>query len=85
MLHFYDTNAVGTKSQAVHYVITLTLVLHKISSSEAYRAVSKALHGIFIGLSLIQVRFRKSEYSVLDDAIRGSAAVLGRSFMQHQG
>ena len=32
---------------------TLTLVLHKISSSEAYRAVYKALHGIFTGLSLV--------------------------------
>ena len=31
----------------------LTLVLHKISSSEAYRAVYKALHGIFTGLSLV--------------------------------
>ena len=30
-----------------------TLVLHKMSSSEAYRAVYKALHGIFTGLSLV--------------------------------
>ena len=31
----------------------LTLVLHKILSSEAYRAVYKALHRIFTGLSLV--------------------------------
>ena len=30
-----------------------TLVLHKASSSGAYRAVYKALHGIFTGLSLV--------------------------------
>ena len=28
-----------------------TLVMHKISSPEAYRAVYKALHGVFTGLS----------------------------------
>jgi len=31
----------------------LTLVLHKISSPEAYRAVYKGLHGVFTGLSLV--------------------------------
>jgi len=30
-----------------------TPVLHKISSPEAYRAVYKALHGVFTGLSLV--------------------------------
>ena len=30
-----------------------TLVLHKISSPGAYRAVYKALHGVFTGLSLV--------------------------------
>ena len=30
-----------------------TLVMHKISSPEAYRAVYKALHGVFTGLSLV--------------------------------
>jgi len=44
-------------------------VLHKISSPEAYRAVYKALHGVFTGLSLVILglggpeRSRKSEYS----------------------
>jgi len=28
-------------------------VMHKISSPEAYRAVYKALHGVFTGLSLV--------------------------------
>jgi len=31
----------------------LTLVMHKISSPGAYRAVYKALHGVFTGLSLV--------------------------------
>ena len=30
-----------------------TLVLHKMSSSEAYKAVYKALQGIFTGLNLV--------------------------------
>ena len=34
-------------------MVLLTLLLHKISSPEAYRAVYKAPHGIFSGLSLV--------------------------------
>ena len=34
-------------------LISYTLAFHKISSPEAYRAVYKALHGIFTGLSLV--------------------------------
>jgi|GEM_PF-4939331 len=34
-------------------LILFTLLLHKISSPEAYRAVYKAPHGVFTGLSLV--------------------------------
>jgi len=55
-----------------------TLVMHKISSPEAYRAVYKALHGVFTGLSLVTLglggpeRSRKNEYSALDAAIEAA-------------
>jgi len=65
-------------------------VLHKISSSEAYRAVYKALHGIFTGLSLvilseIQKKWVQRLRCCYRCCYRGSAAVPGRNFMQHQG
>ena len=51
----------------------LTLVLHKISSSEAYRAVYKALHGIFTGLSLVILsEIQESECCALDAAIEAA-------------
>jgi len=37
----------------VELLVISTLLLHKISSPEAYRAVYKAPHGIFTGLSLV--------------------------------
>ena len=47
----------GVTKAGVHdadlFQLMLPLVLHKISSTEAYRAVYKALHGIFTGLSLV--------------------------------
>ena len=46
---------------------------HKISSSEAYRAVYKALHGIFTGLSQVTLsEIQKSGYCVLDAAIEAA-------------
>ncbi len=45
-----DTDNAGLE---LGIAVELTLVLYKISSSEEYRAVYKALHGIFTGLSLV--------------------------------
>ena len=61
-------------------------MLHKISSSEAYRAVYKALHEIFIGLSLVILsEIQKSEYSALDAAIEAVQRFWAGILCNHQG
>ena len=63
----------------------LTLVLHKISNSKAYRAVYKVLHGISTELSLVILsKVQKKSVQRLRCCYRGGVAVLGWNFMQLQ-
>ncbi|OED35199.1 hypothetical protein AB833_30840 [Chromatiales bacterium (ex Bugula neritina AB1)] len=73
-------------AKATHQSKKVTLVLYEISSSEAYRAVYKAQHGVFSGLSLVILsEIQGKRVQCLRCCYRSSAAVLGRNFMQHQG
>ena len=52
-----------------------------MSSSEAYRAVYKGLHGVFTGLSLATLgEVRKNKYSPLDAAIEAAKQLWAEIF-----